>query len=352
MFDKIHQLDYHTAVLRDEFLQFHAKQHRIQHAITETDCGNEENFIRSLYKHHQGIVIGEQHFDGIAVDFIIDHLALFESLGVSTLFFEGMFTQYKPANDHLDHIHPEYHHMIDRAQQHGIEVIGIDSKGCKRGEGVTRGIFFNAYASHIIHQHVTSQKWLALVGMMHLKNRLFFDSTKHNFHPVVGLSELTHAASVVINPIDPHQHFTVKYNATIKAAAANMIDTDYYITKPAIKTPSKMVKPHRDKHPLEELVLYLQKHKINLTYYDIDNFTFINKTLPCSSIIFALSSPDYPQAELRRISFACRAKLHALERHDALYIEHNNQNNWIVFSSPINILETVIKVIKQTFDTL
>lgn len=157
--------------------------------------------LETLYRHTEGIVIGESHFSVSSKKLIIDNLPLLARQNVKTLYMEHLLTDLHQADldrffetgqmsktllhdlkilDRGHHTDPDkvynFEQLIIKARQYGLEVRAIDCassyhlKGIAREESITRQQMMNYFASRTIRRHqdvMGSNKWIALVGNSH-----------------------------------------------------------------------------------------------------------------------------------------------------------------------------------------
>ncbi|RMV17421.1 membrane-targeted effector domain-containing toxin [Pseudomonas savastanoi] len=157
--------------------------------------------LETLYRHTEGIVIGESHFSVSSKKLIIDNLPLLARQNVKTLYMEHLLTDLHQADldrffetgqmsktllhdlkilDRGHHTDPDkvynFEQLIIKARQYGLEVRAIDCassyhlKGIAREESITRQQMMNYFASRTIRRHqdvMGSHKWIALVGNSH-----------------------------------------------------------------------------------------------------------------------------------------------------------------------------------------
>ncbi len=309
LFKKLSEPNEDTVRLRREFLQFHAEFKIPPRNIPEIKHSNSSELLSGIFKHTNGIVFGEEHFDNVAAGFITDHMEYLHSLGVRKFFFEGLFYGMEKGVDGLrdekDSTHNEYSRLISAAKNLGIEIIGIDSRGCKRGDGATRDIFMNAYAQKIINHHAENEKWIALVGMMHINSCTFIDSETFIRHKIHGISEMTGAIGMVIDPINDATESYIKYQSQFKAAPAKYINADIVYATPHHKISSEKYNKSNIKNPIEKLNITLNSLDYKLTYYDIDNHArFDTQTKQyIKGIIFAFKNENVSAQELESLKF-------------------------------------------------
>lgn len=178
-----------------------------------------EKILRKCFKHNQGAVVGENHTDASSTRFLMDHLHLFEQLGVKYFFLEIKKENHEKALNHFyssknaslsqseeirlldieaknrvkehfnlgsyefnrllpqcrqyikDHKY-SYPKLLIEAKRHGITVIPIDSKAYARSalkkNGKQRLREMNTYAEQVINDTVgKNEKYVVHVGVAH-----------------------------------------------------------------------------------------------------------------------------------------------------------------------------------------
>ena len=189
---------------------------------------NAAQFIQHVYKQTNGMVIGEFHDSIASKKFIIDNLPQLAEENVKTLYMEHFLTDLHQA--HLDHFadtgqmssqllndirtldrghltDPEqvytFEKLLIKAQQHGLEVRGIDCaasyhlKGIRQETSTTRQQIMSYFASRTIRRHqavIGEHRWIALVGNSHSNT---YAST------VPGLAELESGIGVRVTDVSP-----------------------------------------------------------------------------------------------------------------------------------------------------
>lgn len=338
-------LNYCPISLRRELLQFHASftpytKPSIQHTGEE----NSSEFLTNLYNHADGVIFGEEHFDNISAGFLAGHMEHIAGLGVKTLFFEGLFHGLEKGMDgtrnERDSVYPEYQHMIDAAKKCGLNIVGIDAKGCKRGDGVTRDIFMNSYAQVVINKLPDRGKWVALTGMMHLNDSVFIDPITFERHLVRGLAEMTGGISVIIDAVNDNNERYIKANSEFLAAPAKMVKSDFIIGVPAYKkTQDKIITA-----TVAELERDIEKHGWQLTHYDIDDFARKNGDDYIKAIIFAFSVKNKNMTELEAIKYQIKNRVATKKLLD---INIDEKYREIVFCCQADALDELVENIRK-----
>lgn len=276
MWKKLQDLEYNPVKLRSEFLAYHAScEIPAKPAIEITTEPDEYALIKNALTHGEGIVFGEEHFDNVSAGFLVDNMEYLASLGVDTLFFEGLFYGLERGvdgkGDERDNVHPEYYRLIDSAKKYGLNIVGIDSKGCKRGDGVTRDIFMNAHAGAVING-TEKKKWIALVGMMHLEGTIFIDSVTMRKYKVHGLADLTGATSIILHAIESSQRKYIKQKSPFLAWPAKRITPDFVVGIYSYKHVPEIYRGKTIINPVEELYQNVKHHGWKIHHYDIDTY--------------------------------------------------------------------------------
>jgi hypothetical protein len=193
----------------------------------QTDLGD---FLRTLYQHTDGVVIGESHFSIASKKLIIDNLGLLSEQNVKTLYLEHLLADLHQADldrffetgqmsktllhdlRNLDKGHQtdparvyNFEQLVIRSREHGLEVRAIDCstsyhlKGIADEAPTTRQQMMNHFASRTIGKHqdvMGSHKWIALVGNSH----------SNTFEGIVpGLAELKGGIGLRVNDVMPGQ---------------------------------------------------------------------------------------------------------------------------------------------------
>ncbi|WP_447652019.1 dermonecrotic toxin domain-containing protein [Pseudomonas abietaniphila] len=226
--------------VRDEFFALRRKLHRDARQVISAerpprpvmpDIGPQteaSEFIERLYRHTDGMVIGEFHNSIGSKKFIMENLPLLAEQNVKTLYMEHLLVDLHQADldrffetglmskrllhdlKQLDRGHQTdpakiftFEKLVIQAQRHGIEIRAIDCatsyhlKGIPHTRSTTRQQMMNFFASRTIrrHQEVIGQhKWVALVGNSH-------SNTYANNIP--GLAELEGAIGIRLNDVLP-----------------------------------------------------------------------------------------------------------------------------------------------------
>lgn len=302
MWNHLQDLQYNPVKLRSEFLVYHASYiPPTKPEIDRKSISDEYSLIKEALTKGDGIIFGEEHFDNVSAGFLVDNMEYLVSLGVDTLFFEGLFYGLERGasglRDERESVHPEYSRMIESAKRNGLKIVGIDSKGCKRGDGITRDIFMNAHAGAIINA-TEKKKWIALVGMMHLDSSAFIDSVTLKKHKVHGLADLTGATSIILHALEGNEHKYIKHKTPFLAWPAKRITADYIVGVYSYKHTHEAYRGKIIINPVEELYQSVKYHGWEISHYDIDTyakyflgtgyirgavFSFINNNLPRES---------------------------------------------------------------------
>lgn len=267
---KLQRPDVNPVDLRREFLALHRQFPAYERSLTKIEESEKlEAVLSSIFQNDKGIILGEEHFDGISAEFLASQMRNLGDFGVKTLFFEGLYHGFEHGidgkRDISDSVHPHYHRLITEANKNQIRVVGIDHVGAKGAEGVTRDILMNAFASHIINQR--QGKWVALVGMMHLRDSIFVDPRSFKKYEVRGLAELTGAVSIVLDA-DMGRLPYVKKNASVYALPAKKVKADLML---GVQMEKRKSLPSFV-HPVEELRYFVKKLGGKLSHYDIDSY--------------------------------------------------------------------------------
>ncbi|KWS10069.1 type III effector [Pseudomonas syringae pv. syringae] len=157
--------------------------------------------LETLYRHTEGLVIGESHSSVASKKLIIDNLPLLSQQNVKTLYMEHLLSDLHQADldrfletgqmsktllhdlktlDRGHHTDPNgvytFERLIIKARQQGLEIRAIDCassyhlKGIAEDEPLIRQQMMNYFASRTIRRHqdvMGSHKWIALVGNSH-----------------------------------------------------------------------------------------------------------------------------------------------------------------------------------------
>ena len=182
-------------------------------------------FLEQLYRHTDGVVIGEAHSAVASKKLIIDNLPLLAGQNVKTLYMEHLLTDLHQADldrffetgemskrllhdlkkmDRGHHTDPDkvytFERLVLKARQQGMEIRAIDCAASYHLKGVlneaptTRQQMMNYFAVRTLQRHqevMGSHKWIALVGNSH-------SNTFQNIVP--GIAELT--GSIGLRVID------------------------------------------------------------------------------------------------------------------------------------------------------
>jgi hypothetical protein len=303
MWNHLADLDYNPVKLRSEFLLYHASAVIPLRPVLDLDSIKDEySLLGQAFEKGNGIIFGEEHFDNVSAGYLIDNMEYLASLGVDTLFFEGLFFGLEHGVDGKreirDSVHPEYSRLMESAQKNGLQIIGIDSKGCKRGDGVTRDIFMNAHASAIINA-TRKRKWIALTGMMHLTSGNFIDSVTLKKNKVHGLAELTGATSIIVHAIENHEYKYIKYKTPFLAWPAKRITPDFIVGIYSYKHVLDSFRGKRIINPVEELYQFVKHDSWEISHYDIDTYAkFCLKSGYVRGAVFSFTNSNINQETL------------------------------------------------------
>ncbi|MCE5318260.1 MAG: hypothetical protein LLG04_12985 [Parachlamydia sp.] len=149
--------------------------------VVVSDASDATKTLQGLLQNHPGLCIGERH-DTTASTFIQSHLPFFRSMGVTTLFLEGLdyknqylFDDFHQSGDtkFLEQgirsvIIEEKIKLFQVARQEGIRIVAIDSKSSMEFLGTHRILSMNYLANEIITLEKGKGKFVALVGATHL----------------------------------------------------------------------------------------------------------------------------------------------------------------------------------------
>jgi hypothetical protein len=276
MWKNLQDLEYNPVKLRSEFLAYHSSCEIPKKPDIDTNTLSDEYaLIKEALTVGDGIIFGEEHFDNVSAGFLVDNMEYLESLGVDTLFFEGLFYDLERGadgkGDERDNVHQEYSRLIDSAKKHNLKIVGIDSKGCKRGDGITRDIFMNAHGAAVING-TEKKKWIALTGMMHLESSLFIDSVTMRKYKVHGLADLTGATSIILHAIDSSQRKYIKPKSQFLAWPAKRISPDFLVGIYSYKHTAEAYRGKIIMNPVEELYQNIKHQGWNILHYDIDTY--------------------------------------------------------------------------------
>ncbi|MEN1834694.1 membrane-targeted effector domain-containing toxin [Pseudomonas lijiangensis] len=159
------------------------------------------DFLKTLYQHTDGLVIGESHSSVASKKLIIDNLPLLSQQKVKTLYLEHLLADLHQADldrffetghmnktllhdlkrlDRGHHTDPKgiytFEQLVLKAQQNGMEIRAIDCsasyhlKGLLREASTSRQQMMNYFAHLTMRKHqevMGSHKWIALVGNTH-----------------------------------------------------------------------------------------------------------------------------------------------------------------------------------------
>ncbi|MFJ4141749.1 dermonecrotic toxin domain-containing protein [Pseudomonas sp. NPDC089734] len=194
------------------------------------DASSPSELLELLYRHTDGVVIGESHAAIVSKKLIIDNLPLLKRNDVKTLYMEHLMTDMHQADldrffetgqmsksllhdlrvmDSGHRTDPNltynFEKLVIRAREHGIEVRAIDCSTSYRLDGLhletstTRQEMMNFFASRTINRHqevIGTHKWIALVGNSH-------SNTFENVVP--GIAELQGGIGLRVVEVPPGQ---------------------------------------------------------------------------------------------------------------------------------------------------
>ena len=344
-------------MLRGEFLNYHAsitinpKPKLDLEAITD-----EYSLFREAFSKTNGIVIGEEHFDNVSAGFLVDNMEYLVSLGVDTLFFEGLFYGLERGADGLrderESVHPEYSRLMEAAKTHGLKIVGIDSKGCKRGDGITRDIFMNAHAAAIINAS-DAKKWIALVGMMHLESCHFIDSVTTQKHIVHGLAGLTEAYSIILHALQEDEQKYINNRTKFFAWPAKRITPNFLVGIHAHKNISDIYRGVEITNPVEELYQSIKHQGWQISHYDIDSYAkYIAEVGYIKGIVFALSNSNLEEEALAKITCAFETTLNSSSDNSNSWINITSDGCEIIFFCDLNNIEFAVKLAEESMQLI
>lgn len=353
MWKRLQDLEYNPVKLRGEFLAYHASciiPPKPQ--ISANLLSDEYALIKEALTLGDGIVFGEEHFDNVSAGFIVDNMEYFASLGVDTLFFEGLFYKLERGaegtGDERDYAHPEYSRLIETAKKHGIKIVGIDSKGCKRGDGITRDIFMNAHAAAVI-ESTQKNKWIALVGMMHLESGIFIDSVTIKKSKVHGLADLTGATSIILHAIESSQRKYIKQRSPFLAWPAKRITPDYVV---GIYSYKNVPEAYRGKviiNPVEELYQNIKHQGWRISHYDIDTYAKYHlKAGYMRGAIFSFVNPSLSAEFIAELKQNMESSYSAFSSDNLSWLHIATDNNEIIFSCNFESIEYAAIAAKES----
>jgi hypothetical protein len=348
LLQKLADINYCPIALRREFLQFHAIFSYPKKAEpTEINAVSDHELLNKLYSISDGVIFGEEHFDNLSVDFLIQNMKYLSEIGVRTLFFEGLFFGLEKGHDgnrdEKDSAHEKYGALLDAARMNNIKLVGIDAKACHCGEGLTRDIFMNIYAQSIINNLKNNDKWVALVGMMHLNNSVYINPLTFERHSVRGLSELTGGVSVILDSIEPHQERYIKYNSQYQVSPEKSVNADFIVG-----VHNKKIHPNNRKErvKIDHFKFYeeLSEAGISINYYDIDSFARVDpqNNQSMKGILFSLAFAQLPPKPLEAYKYSIKAAIPVYNPH-WLDIKTDALQNEMIFSCHVDIADTVVQ---------
>lgn len=190
----------------------------------------QSDFLKDLYQHTDGVVIGESHFSIASKKLIVDNLPMLTKENVKTLYIEHLLSDLHQADldrfvdtgymskallHDLKRLDRGHHTDIDKvynfekliitAQANGLEIRAIDCsasyylKDLDTLAPTTRQQMFSHFASRTIRKHqevMGAHKWIALVGNSHA----------NTFEKLVpGLAELEGGIGLRVVDVRPGQ---------------------------------------------------------------------------------------------------------------------------------------------------
>lgn len=201
-----------------------------------TENTSAESFIRGVYEHADGLVIGEQHNSMASKQFLIDNMAAFKKQQVTTLYMEHLLTDFH--QDDLDayfdtgtmsdklqgYLEKQdggqgtntnsaytFQNVVETARKNQIRIQAVDAAASYHLKdiydpvpGPTRQKAMNYFAREVIKADVKfngRHNWVALVGNTHA----------NTFQRVPGIAELTDAIGLRVQDVAANQatRFTV-----------------------------------------------------------------------------------------------------------------------------------------------
>nr|WP_236442892.1 membrane-targeted effector domain-containing toxin [Pseudomonas syringae] len=194
--------------------------------------------LETLYRHTNGVVIGESHFSVASKKLIIDNLPLLSRQNVKTLYMEHLLTDLHQADldrffetgqmsktllhdlKTLDRGHrtdPDkvytFEQLVIKAREQGVEVRAIDCstsyhlEGMDEGGATARQDMMSYFASRTMRKHqdvMGSHPWIALVGNSH-------SNTYQDIVP--GIAELQGGIGLRVVDAAPGQSTGVTFDA-------------------------------------------------------------------------------------------------------------------------------------------
>ncbi len=353
MWKNLQDLEYNPVKLRSEFLAYHESYILPKKPkITINTASDEYELIKEALTKGEGIVFGEEHFDNVSAGFLVDNMEYLASLGVDTLFFEGLFYGLeRGANgngDERENVHPEYSRLIDSAKKHGLKIVGIDSKGCKRGDGITRDIFMNAHAGEIIN-NTPKNKWIALTGMMHLESSFFIDSVTMRKYKVHGLADLTGATSIILHAIDSSERKYIKKNSPFLAWPAKRISPDFVVGIYSYKQVAEVYRGKILMNPVEKLYQNVKHQGWKILHYDIDTYAKYHlKAGYLRGAVFSFVNTGVGQGSLTSLKRNLEIAYGSFSNDNASWVHIAIDQNELIFSCNFESIEYAAESAKES----
>ncbi len=355
MFRKLRNLSNDSDSLRREFLRYHQvfKTPRRPKIILPEGL-DESQILSHIFTYTDGIIFGEEHFDNVSAGFLAEHMDYLVDIGVDTFFFEGLLYGFENGasytRDVADSVHEEYQALIEKAKSNSIKIIGLDSMGCKRGEGVTRTIFMNAHAQGVINS-TKKGKWLALVGMMHLNDCEYICPKTLEKYGVRGLAEFTGAASMILKEAYGTEKY-IETDVSYEALPAKKINADFLMGVHSYKRIPLELRGKRLTNHVKELS---EKTGFDVTYFDIDTFAKKHpKAGYYKGFIFALAMKEAPR-ELERIKYDILTRFNIYNSGAFLnnhWLDIKISGDELIFSCHFDIIESVTSVIDKVCEKI
>lgn len=171
-----------------------------------------KDLLTDVFKTSDGLVLGERHDQMASFRTLFDNAETLKQSGVKRVYFEGLISRPDlPGGLQLDGIdrligtgqarsNPSFNELKTKLEANGIEILPIDHYYLTRhkdvrlqngatapGNGSVRRLEeFNYYAAKTIEATSNGEKWVALVGMSHMKTS----------EGVPGLAEMTGSTAV------------------------------------------------------------------------------------------------------------------------------------------------------------
>lgn len=335
MFRRLEDKSYDTYILRREFIDYHEKFTTPERPVFKQNLIKyDSEILTEMLLMSDGIVVGEEHYTNTAAAFIHDQTEHLINLGVEIFFFEGLYfgNEKMLNNDIHANVPLEYQTLIKKLTDKNIEIIGIDTPGSKRGEGMTRAIFMNASAADIIKNTTKGRKWVALTGMMHISTQFYINPVTLERHKIHGIAEMTGSLSLIIDG-SPSRY--LKLNSEYKAAPAKYIYADIILGTGIFKEEPNTF------NSLDEINKNLPDI-IKITHYDIDSFLYKQNNKYIEGYSFAIEFNNISNSSILNIKNT--AKQYCLQT--------GGNNNEVMFICQFNMLDNIIKLIYKELETV